>query len=236
MPPPAQAIDYASRPLAELAVLTRRGHREAFRHIMQQCNQRLFRVARAVLNDDDEAQDALQDAYLSAYRHIGDFRGEAELTTWLTRIVLNECHRRLRRRHPVVSIDEVDAAQAESRVVTFPSRYGMDDPVISAHGSQVRELIEHAVAALPEAFRVVFVLRDVEECSVEETAAALGIRAETVKTRLFRARRQLREALRETLSTSLGDAFPFLGARCARLTDAVMQRIDDIATHHPGEL
>lgn len=115
----------------------------------------------------------------------------------------------------------------------------MEDPANSASRMQVRGLIENAIAALPESFRVVFVMRDVEECSIEETAEALGILPETVKTRLHRARRQLRAALEESVASSLGDAFPFLGTRCARLTDAVMQRLPDppspLHPTHPGE-
>lgn len=231
----SQAVDYANRSLTELAALVQQGHREAFRHIVRRCNQRLFRVARAVLNDDGEAEDALQDAYMSAYRHMGSYRGDAELSTWLTRIVLNECHRRLRSHHPTVDIDQIDPAQVGARVLAFPTRYGMDDPAQSASRSQMRELIEDAVSRLPDAFRTVFVLRDIEGCSVEETAALLGIRGGTVKTRLFRARRQLRKALREKVSLSLGEAFPFLGTRCAGLTDAVMQRLVDGPNHDIGE-
>lgn len=235
MPQSSQAIDYANKPLTELAVMVQQGHREAFRHIMQRCNQRLFRVARAVLNDDSEAEDALQDAYINAYQHMDAFRGEAELSTWLTRIVLNECNRRIRSRHSTVDIDQIDTAQAGSRVLAFFTRYGMDDPAQSASRSQIRELIENAVSKLPDAFRTVFVLRDIEGCSIEETAALLDIRAGTVKTRLFRARRQMRKALREKVSSSLGETFPFLGVRCARLTDAVMQRLIDGPDHDIGE-
>ena len=192
---------------------------------MQRCNQRLFRVARAVLNDDSEAEDALQEAYLNAFRHLDGFRGQAELSTWLTRIVLNECNRRLRSRRPTVALEELPLEGGERNVINFPSRSNADDPVMAAARSQLRGLVEQALGALPEAFRVVFVLREIEECSIEETAAVLGIRAETVKTRLFRARRQLRAALRDHLVDVTGEVFQFLGARCARLADVVMQRL-----------
>ncbi|HET8899187.1 MAG TPA: RNA polymerase sigma factor [Rhodanobacteraceae bacterium] len=233
--PHASAIDYANASLNELATLARSGQREAFRHIIQRCNQRLFRVARAVLNDDNEAEDALQETYANAFRHIDQFRGEAELSTWLTRIALNECHRRLRARHPTVDIDTIEAIEETATILPFPPRFGMEDPANIAARGQYRGLIEHAVAALPEPFRLVFMLRDVEECSVEETAHALDIRPETVKTRLFRARRLLREALSEQLTASLGEAFPFLGTRCARLTDAVMARIGNSHPSTTGE-
>ncbi len=220
------ATDYASASLAELVALARAGEREAYRHIMQRSNQRLFRTARAVLNDDAEAEDALQDAYTSAFAALGDFRGDAEVTTWLTRIVLNACYQRLRARHPAVDLEQAEAAHDDTHILQFPTRYGMEDPANSAARVEIRGLIESAVGMLPEAFRVVFVLRDIEGCSVEETAQALGIREETVKTRLHRARRQLRDALHDSVETSLHDAFPFLGPRCARLTAAVMQRLE----------
>lgn len=223
---PGFATDFASASLAELVALARGGEREAYRHIMQRSNQRLFRTARAVLNDDAEAEDALQDAYASAFAALGEFRGEAEVTTWLTRIVLNACYQRLRSRHPVVGLEQAEAAHDDSHILQFPTRYGMEDPANSAARVEIRGLIESAVGMLPEAFRVVFVLRDIEGCSVEETARALGIREETVKTRLHRARRQLRDALHDSVETSLHEAFPFLGPRCARLTAAVMQRLD----------
>ena len=228
-----EAIDYAALDLPGLVDLARSGHREAFRHLMQRCNQRLFRTARAVLNDDAEAEDALQEAYLHAFNGLQGFRGEAAVTTWLTRIVLNECYRRLRKRHPTVELEQAEAAHGDARILQFPTRFGMEDPASSVTRAQVRALIESAIAALPEPFRVVFMLRDVEECSVEETAEALGIRAETVKTRLHRARRQLRVALQESLQSSLDGAFPFLGTRCGRLTDAVMQRLAGPTDHPP---
>ncbi|MBS0200629.1 MAG: RNA polymerase sigma factor [Proteobacteria bacterium] len=220
--------DYASASLAELVALARGGEHEAYRYIMQRSNQRLFRTARAVLNDDAEAEDALQDAYTSAFAALGDFRGDAEVTTWLTRIVLNACYQRLRSRRPAVDLGQVEAAHDDTHILQFPTRYGMEDPANSAARVEIRGLIESAVGMLPEAFRVVFVLRDIEGCSVEETAQALGIREETVKTRLHRARRQLRDALHDSVETSLHDAFPFLGPRCAHLTDAVMRRLEPV--------
>jgi RNA polymerase sigma-70 factor (ECF subfamily) len=221
----AHAIAYAALSDDELVALARRGRREAFRHIMQRGNQRLFRVARAVLNDDAEAEDALQDAYAHAFEHLDGFRGEAAVLTWMTRIVLNEAYARLRRRRPTVDVAQIEAAQDDGRVLAFPSRYGIEDPATHAARAQLRELAEHAIEALPGPFRVVFVLREVEGCSIEETAAALGIRPETVKTRLHRARRLLHEALHDSLAGALADAFPFLGPRCARITEAVLRRM-----------
>lgn len=220
------AIDYVALSDADLVSYARRGDREAFRQIMRRGNQRLFRIARGVLNDDAEAEDAVQEAYALAFSKLDGFRGEASLLTWMTRIVLNECYGRLRRRRPTVGIEQVEAAQqGDGRILVFPNRYGSEDPAADASRAQMRALIERAIAALPEPFRVVFVMRDVEECSIEETASALDIRAETVKTRLHRARRLLRTALHDNLATALNDAFPFLGPRCDRMTEAVLARL-----------
>ncbi|HET6655075.1 MAG TPA: RNA polymerase sigma factor [Gammaproteobacteria bacterium] len=219
-------IDFASLADAELVALARGGQREAFRHIMQRGNQRLFRIARSVLNDDAEAEDALQEAYLRAFSRLAEFRGDAGIFTWLTRIVLNEAYGRLRTRRTTVGIDQIERSQMEDdRIIRFPSRFGEDDPLAAAAHAQVRRLVEAAVETLPEPFRTVLVMRDIDECSTEETANALGIRVETVKTRLHRARRLLRKQLHGTLSTSLGEAFPFLGVRCARMTAAVLGRL-----------
>lgn len=227
----ALAVNYATLSDAELVAHARRGHREAFRQIMRRGNQRLFRVARGVLNDDAEAEDAVQEAYTMAFAKLDGFRGEASLLTWMTRIVLNECYGRLRRRRPTVGIEQIEAAQqhGDGRVLMFPTRYGSEDPAADASRAQMRGLIERAIDALPEPFRVVFVMREIEECSIEETAAALDIRAETVKTRLHRARRLLRAALHDNLANALNDAFPFLGPRCDRMIETVLARLPVIS-------
>jgi RNA polymerase sigma factor (sigma-70 family) len=222
--PTSLARDYASLDDAALVVCVQGGDREAFRHVMTRSNQRLFRMARGVLNDDAEAEDAVQAAYVDAYAKLDTFRGEASLLTWLTRIVLNESYGRLRQRRPTVSVEQVEVAQVESgSIVAFPSR--QDEPAASVARDQIRRLLEREIERLPEPFRLVFVMREIEECSVEETATALDLKPETVKTRLHRARRLLRTALHDSLASTLGDAFPFLGARCDRMTSAVMQKL-----------
>ena len=229
------AIDYDALDDAALVGQVQHGDRQAFRHVMRRSNQRLFRVARGVMNDDAEAEDVVQEAYVHAYEKIASFRGDASLLTWLTRIVLNEAYGRLRKRHHTVDIDQIDAAQADnSRVVAFPSRFGSEDPAASAARDQIRRLVERAIDGLPEPFRIVFVMREIEECTVEETAASLDLRPETVKTRLHRARRQLRAALHDTLATTMTDAFPFMGARCDRVTETVMQRLQAMAPDLPA--
>lgn len=222
-----QAIDYVSADDATLVDLALHGHRDAFRHVMQRCNQRLYRLARGVLNDDAEAEDTVQESYARAFEKLDSFRGEASLLTWLSRIVLNEAYGRLRQRKPTVDVGQIETSQSEgSAVLIFPSRFGHENPAAGAARDQIRRLMERAIDGLPEPFRIVFVMREIEECTVEETATSLGLRPETVKTRLHRARRLLRVALQDTLAATLTDAFPFLGARCQRMTENVLLRLE----------
>src|SRR5436190_5147670 len=188
------ALDYAGLSESQIVAAARSGDHEAFRAIMQRHNQHLFRVARGLMGDDAEAEDVLQEAYVRAFEHFSGFRGEAAVATWLTRIVINEANGRLRSRRPTVEIDAIETAQAGAQVIGFPGRGGTS-PEADAAEAQIRRLLESAVDKLPPAFRVVFILREVEELSVEDTAAQLGLRPATVKTRLHRARRLLRTAL-----------------------------------------
>jgi RNA polymerase sigma-70 factor (ECF subfamily) len=221
----AHALDYLAMPEPDLVGLARGGDRQAFRAIMTRCNQRLFRVARAVVRDEAEAEDVLQEAYLRAFAAIATFRGESGIATWLTRIVLNEAHGRLRRRKTMVDLDELETAQESAQVLNFPGMSKSDDPEADAARAQIRRILERAVDALPEPFRLVFILREVEDLSVEETASHLNLKVETVKTRLHRARRRLREALDAQLADVIVGAYPFLGARCERISEAVLQRL-----------
>jgi RNA polymerase sigma factor (sigma-70 family) len=224
------ALDYAGLDDAGLVDCARRGDREAFRHIMLRCNQRLFRMARGVLNDDAEAEDVVQEAYVDAFAQLDGFRGEASLLTWLTRIVLNEAYGRLRQVRPTAPLADLETHAASGRVVPLRAEFGMEDPAAAASREQVRRLVERAIEKLPGPFRIVFVMREIEGCSVEETAQGLGLKPETVKTRLHRARRLLRAELSEALASTLTDAFPFLGVRCDRMTRHVLQRLTDPAT------
>lgn len=220
-------VDHEALDDGALVRLAQAGDREAFRVIMQRGNQRLFRTARAVVRDDAEAEDVLQEAYVRAFAAIGGFRGEAGIMTWLTRIVLNEARDRLRRRRPTVDLDQIERAQeAGGQVIPFPQASGAPSPEADAARSQIRDLIERAVDDLPDIFRIVFIMRDIDDCSIEETAANLDIKPETVKTRLHRARRLLRQALDAQLASTMGEAFPFLGARCGRITQAVLVRLE----------
>ena len=197
---------------------------------MQRHNRQLYRVARGVLGNDTDAEDVVQETYVRAFTHLDGFRGEARLSTWLTRIALNEALGRVRDRRPTTDLRHLDAIdeQGEARVIFLPSARQDSNPEASAARAEARRLLERAVDQLPGPFRAVFVMRDVEELSVEETASQLGLRPETVKTRLHRARRLLRRSLDRTLSNALTDAFPFAGARCARITQSVLDRLDEM--------
>jgi len=192
---------------------------------MRQYNQRLFRVARSILRDDADAEDALQDAYVQAYRKLGDFRGDAELSTWLTRIVINQALMRARKRkrdHNVVSFVQQPADAAPMEVADETA----ESPSDAALRAEVRRVLESRIDALPEVFRTVFVMREVEEMTARETADALGIPEATVRTRLFRARGLLREALERDMDAARGGVYGFDGARCDRIVAAVLARLD----------
>lgn len=221
---PASAYESLSE--ARLVALARAGDAGAFRQIMTRFNQRLFRIARSVIRDDAEAEDVLQEAYTRAFSGFSAFRGDSGLFTWLVSITLNEARGRLRRRRPMVDLHEIEAAQERgAEILIFPSQTRTANPEEEAARAQIRNLLELAIDNLPEAFRIVFIMREIDGCSVESTAEALGLRPETVKTRLFRARKLLRANLDETFSTALTETFPFLGARCTRVTDDVIRRI-----------
>ncbi|MEK1854033.1 MAG: RNA polymerase sigma factor [Phyllobacterium sp.] len=194
----------------------------AFRTIMQAHNRRLFRIARGVVRNDSEAEDIVQEAYLSAFAHLDTFRGDSTLATWLSRIVINEALGRLRkqRRASVVAATFVQ----DAKIIQFPLSTN-DDPERAMAQRQMLQLIERATDNLPDLYRTVFIARVIEGMSIEETADLLAIRPETVKTRLHRARHLLRKQLDEQIGPVLLDAFPFAGRRCERLTAAVMQRL-----------
>ncbi len=191
---------------------------------MRRHNGKLFRVARAILKEDADAEDALQDAYLDAYRHIGQFRGGAQLSTWLTRIVINHSLMRLRKQKqdPVV----VPIGGARHDPAAAPEEDPVDDKSETAPAaimrSEIRRVLEQRIDELPVTFRTVFVLREVEEMSVSETAECLGIPEATVRTRLFRARALLREALQRDINTATIDVFGFAGERCNRIVARVL--------------
>jgi RNA polymerase sigma-70 factor (ECF subfamily) len=208
------------------------GEQEAFAGLMRRYNRRLYRVARSILRDDAEAEDALQDAYIQAYRALPDFRGDASLATWLTRIVMNAALMRRRSSGRMAEVIELGAepdldalaAMREPGQANAPGQ-----PELAFQRTQARGLIESKIDGLPEVFRTVFILRAVEELSVEETGRVLGVPEATVRSRYFRARGMLREALARELDFALEDAFGFDGERCNRIVSTVMARLRERA-------
>lgn len=197
----------------------------AFRTIMERHNRRLYRIARAVLRDDSEAEDAVQESYVRAFANLGTFRGDSSLATWLGRIALNEALGRLRRRRPAAPIDTMEVLRTDAQIIQFRNAMTAEDPERTMAQREILRLVERATEALPEIFRTVFVTRVIEGMSVQETAELLDIEPETVKTRLHRARHLLRDQLESEIGPVLLDAFPFAGRRCARVTDAVLRRL-----------
>ena len=192
---------------------------------MRRYNRLLFRTARSILKSDAEAEDALQEAYLSAWRSLAGFRSEAKLSTWLVRIVANEALGRLRRKEaPIIPLDAT-MNPLEPEIFDQLADDPEHQPDRAAAQAQLRMLMETRIDRLPEAFRTVFMLRAVEEMSVEEVAQALTIPEATVRTRYFRARSLLREHLARDVDLALSDAFSFDGARCNRIVAAVLARV-----------
>jgi len=212
---------------AELATRIGRKDTAAFEALMRRHNGRLFRVARAILRDDAEAEDALQESYLEAYRHIAAFRGQSQLSTWLTRIVINQSLMRLRQQKrsrvvvPFAGREGIDSESPEALLADERS----EPPPVATLRAEVRRILERRIDELPAAFRTVFVMRDVEEMSVQETAECLSIPEATVRTRLFRARALLRQALARDLDSVTVDLFSFAGDRCDRIVAAVLARL-----------
>ena len=200
------------------------GDHAAFERLMRRHNRRLYRLARATLRDPTEAEDALQDAYVCAYRSIGKFRGEASLSTWLSRLLLNECFARLRRS---ARRQNVTAIVSPNLPIEFTSMAANESetPDTELARAQMRDLLERKLDELPENFRTVFVLRSVEEMSVDETAGCLGIPEETVRSRHFRAKSMLRESLARELNLAERDVFQFGGAHCDRVVAKVLARL-----------
>jgi RNA polymerase sigma-70 factor (ECF subfamily) len=223
---PVNALRPADPDEADLVARARRKDASAVALIIRQQNQRLYRIARSILRDDAEAEDALQEAYIRAFTRLDLFRGDSRLGTWLARIVMNEALGRLRRRRPTVDFDGLaKTPEGSAQIIRFPANPELDPETAMAQ-REIRALLERAIDALPEAFRTVLVARLIEGMSVEETAELVGIRPETVKTRLHRARRLLKEEMEKHVGPVMGDAFPFAGRRCEQLTGAVLSRLN----------
>jgi len=196
----------------------------AVRELTRRYNQRLYRLARSIVGDPADAEDAVQEAYLKAFASLDRFRGESALATWLTRIVINEALGRVRRRHPTVAWAAESETSGQQRAAGH--RPAADpNPEEAMAQQEIQSVLERSIDDLPEAFRVVFVARFVEGLSLEETADLLGVRRETVKTRSHRAKRRLRADLERKLGATVADVFRFDGARCQRMTDAIVRRM-----------
>ena len=194
----------------------RNGERALFEVLMRRYNQRIYRVARAIVRDDGEAEDVMQDAYVRAYANLDQFAGRASFATWLTKIAVHEALARTRRRGRFVDIEETMPTLASDA----------RNPEERASDRELGAALETAVDTLPDAFRAVFMLRDVEGLTTAETAEVLGINEETVKTRLHRARIALRGQLLSRATELLPEAFSFGASRCDRVVAAVLARID----------
>jgi RNA polymerase sigma-70 factor (ECF subfamily) len=220
------ARDYSALKDIELARLCAARDRRAIRHVTSANNQRLFRTAWSILKNRAEAEEAVQAAYLSAFTKMRSFEGRSSLSTWLTRIVVNEALARRQAEERRRSYLEQEGVAVLDHYRTALMR-GSDaeHPDAALAREQIRQMIERAVADLPEGFRTVFVLRDVEGLSCEETAEVLGVPAATVKTRLFRSRRRLKEMLAPEVKTVLSGTFPFAGTDCARITERVLANL-----------
>jgi len=223
MTTPIQKLDPAPEDDNALAARIAARDERAFETVMRRHNRMLYRLARSILRDDAEAEDALQDAYIAAYRGIGSFRGSARLSTWLARIVINAAYARLRKRTATAQVVAIHA-NFEVHSATVHDE-ATESPENAAMRSELRALLMEKIDALPESFRVVYVMRDVEELSVEETAACLDLPEATVRTRAFRARALLREALAREIDAATVDAFGFDGERCDRIVAAVLARL-----------
>ena len=225
--PAAKAVSAADTD-SELVERAANGDQHAFEFIMRRHNRLLFRTARSILKSDAETEDALQEAYLRAWRALSSFRADSKLSTWLVRIVINEALGRLRRRSAqIIPLESV--MEAFDRNTQESMDQDADDPNLEpdrvAMRSEMRQFIEARIDLLPEAFRTVFMLRAIEELSVEETSAALGVPEATVRSRLFRARSLLREGLSRDVDFAIGDAFSFDGARCDRIVANVLTKL-----------
>jgi RNA polymerase sigma-70 factor, ECF subfamily len=214
----------SQEPLSDEEVVTRvlAGETAMFEIVMRRHNRRLYRVARAILRNDGEAEDVMQDAYVRAYEHLDQFAGRAKFSTWLTRIAVHEALARQRRGTRYQELDSMSDREGDpmDRLATLAP-----DPEQQASNSETRRLLEEAVETLPDAFRTIFMLRDVEEMSTIDTAHVLDISEENVKVRLHRARALLRKSLYARAGMERKEAFNFHAVRCDRVVRNVFERI-----------
>jgi RNA polymerase sigma-70 factor (ECF subfamily) len=222
---PTETADNVQVSDEELVSRVLEGESAEFETLMRRNNRRVYRVARAVLHDDAEAEDVAQEAYVRAYQHLDQFQGRASFATWLISIAFHEALARVRKRARQQEIDAMDESSRDS-LPELSVRNG--SPEQNASTSEIASLLEDSIDSLPDKYRQIFMLRDVEEMSTADTAACLGISEQNVKIRLHRARALMRRQLYARAGAKSYVAFQFLGARCDRLVHGVMKRIAEL--------
>jgi len=210
---------------SELVERVRGGESALFEILMRRHNQRVYRVARSIVKDEAEAEDVMQQAYINAYLHLNQFESRAQFSTWLTRIAMYEALARRRKKRPEEPLSMHEDSLVDAPGDAFETQ--QVSPERQAYSRELGRLIEDAVDALPETYRAVFMLREVEGLSTSETAEGLGLGEEAVKTRLHRARTMVRRTLTDRLGSSTAQAFQFHAVRCDRVVAAVMQAISN---------
>jgi RNA polymerase sigma-70 factor, ECF subfamily len=208
----------------EVVERVRAGETALFEILMRRHNQRLYRVTRSILGNDTEAEDVTQDAYVRSYMHLDQFDGRAKFSTWLTKIAVHEALARARQRQRLVEID--DASESTEGRMNLESKAPSPEQEVLTH--TMRLVLEAAVDRLPETYRSVFMLREVEEMSTAETAECLDLSEEAVKVRLHRARSMLRKDIYAQTGAATASAFQFMGARCDRLVSTVLEKIESL--------
>jgi RNA polymerase sigma factor (sigma-70 family) len=197
----------------------RNGEKEQFRHLISHCNQPLYRTAIVILKNESDAEDAMQSAYLKAFAHLNSFKGEATFLTWITRILINECKMLLRKRRNVASLDNEEVLDIQSNI---------ESAVDQISKQQLHKWLEKSIIDLPEKYRLVYITREVNEMSTEETASTLGLSEENVKVRLHRAKSLIRESLMKNVRSE--ELFSFGSKRCEALADRVMRNLESERT------
>ena len=219
---PAVAPENSRDSDAEIIQQVLAGNTALFELLMRRYNERIYRAARSIVRDEQEAEDIMQQAYVNAFTHLRQFNGSAQFSTWLTRIAINEALARVRRRGRYEAFDD-----DRSNVEPFMSTNSVQNPERQAFVGELRGLLEWAIDTLPDGMREVFVLRDVEGLSTAEVAESLDVSEDVVKTRLSRGRAALRRALLERTGASAPEAFRFYRPRCDRVVQQVLARIAD---------
>jgi RNA polymerase sigma-70 factor, ECF subfamily len=206
------------------------GNTAAFEILMRRYNQRLYRVLRSILRDDSEAEDVMQEAYVRAYQHLNQFAGRAKFSTWLTRIAVNEALARLRHRARFTTLDIQPGSDGGSMTELSSTAPSPEEETVKA---EAKSLLEQAILALPESYRTILLMRDVEGMSTAESAECLDITEENVKIRLYRARALMRKQLYSRVSATSSAAFQFMGPRCDRVVKAVFERLHRLERRQP---